>query len=270
MKNNPAPVSVVIPCFQCQDTIERAVLSVANQTHSVAEVVLVDDYSEDGTLELLYAMQNCYPKGWLKIIPLTSNQGPGTARNTGWKHAIGDYIAFLDADDAWHSQKIEIQYDWMSRHPEVAMTGHSELYNQAEMLTETRIEEVTPPVIVHPKQLLLKNVFSTRSVMLKRSLNHRFKDGQYYCEDYLLWLQVCLSEQACYKFSLPLAFVFKKAYGEAGLASNLLQMEKGELQSYSDITKQGLISSQTRFVYSSLSVLKFLKRLVFVSLKLNK
>lgn len=270
MQSNPAPVSVVIPCFRCKDTIERAVHSIAQQTLPVFEVILVDDCSADGTLALLYAMQKRYPQGWLKVIALQSNQGPGSARNRGWQQAKQEYIAFLDADDAWHSQKIEIQYGWMSRHPEVALTGHAEHYNLPESQTEKPITNITDPVLINPHQLLRKNVFSTRSVMLKKGLEQRFKEGQYYCEDYLLWLQICLSQQACYRFSIPLALVFKKAYGEAGLASNLFQMEKGELQSYAEVTKQGLISPLTRFAYSTLSVLKFIKRLIYVSLKLNK
>lgn len=245
-------------------------MSIAQQTLPVSEVILVDDCSEDGTLQLLHSMQKCYPQGWLKVIALESNQGPGSARNRGWQQAKQEYLAFLDADDAWHSQKIEIQYGWMSRHPEVALTGHAEHYSQSEVLTEKPITDITDPVLIKPDQLLLKNVFSTRSVMLKRDLQQKFKEGQYYCEDYLLWLQICLSQQACYKFTIPLAFVFKKAYGEAGLAANLFQMEKGELQSYAEVAKQGLISPLTRFVYSTISLVKFIKRLVYVSLRLNK
>ena len=120
-----AKVSVVIPCYRCADTIARAVTSIAEQTSRPAEVILVDDCSGDDTLATLYELQAEYPQGWVKVIESPKNAGPGTARNLGWEAATQAYIAFLDADDSWHPQKIEMQYGWMSKNPEVALTGHT-------------------------------------------------------------------------------------------------------------------------------------------------
>lgn len=119
-----ADVSVVIPCYRCSDVIERAVTSVWEQTLRPAEVILVDDCSGDGTVDTLYALQKKFPPNWIKVIELEQNSGPGEARNAGWAAASHSYVAFLDADDSWHPQKIEIQYSWMIEHPDVVLTGH--------------------------------------------------------------------------------------------------------------------------------------------------
>ena len=63
-----APVSVVVPCFRCADTIADAVASVAAQVLRPAEVLLVDDGSGDGTLERLEELAQAYPQGWIKVL----------------------------------------------------------------------------------------------------------------------------------------------------------------------------------------------------------
>src|SRR5690606_11478324 len=106
------------------NTVVRAVASVDAQTLLPAEVILVDDSSGDGTLNVLYSLQEKYTPGWIKVLALPENVGAGEARNAGWEMATQDYIAFLDADDSWHPQKIEIQYEWMRSHIDVSFTGH--------------------------------------------------------------------------------------------------------------------------------------------------
>jgi len=78
-----ADVSVIIPCYRCTDTIERAVNSIAEQTLLPAEVILVDDLSGDNTLAQLHRIQENYPQGWIHVIALPKNASPGTARNVG-------------------------------------------------------------------------------------------------------------------------------------------------------------------------------------------
>jgi len=100
-----APVSVIIPCYRCADTIGRAVESMIWQTLPPKEILLVEDYSQDEgkTLASLYDLQRKFQdKITIKVIPLLKNGGPGGARNTGWDEAQQPYLAFLDADDSWH------------------------------------------------------------------------------------------------------------------------------------------------------------------------
>ncbi|MEM3504172.1 MAG: glycosyltransferase family 2 protein, partial [Nitrososphaeria archaeon] len=82
MENNLfAPVSVIIPCFNCEDTIDRAVESVYKQTWKPAEVILVDDASMDRSFRKLLKLQEIYGSDWIKVIHSKKNEGPGGARN---------------------------------------------------------------------------------------------------------------------------------------------------------------------------------------------
>lgn len=92
-----APVSVVIPCFQCVRTLERAVASVAGQTVLPLELILVDDGSGDETRALMTHLQSRNKTGWIKLVMLDTNVGAASARNAGWDEARGDFVAFLDA-----------------------------------------------------------------------------------------------------------------------------------------------------------------------------
>jgi len=138
--NDLVAVSVVVPCYRCKETIERAVASVMGQTQVPAELILVDDQSGDGSLDLLKLIQSKYGCNQIKVVSLTVNQGAASARNAGWDVATQPYVAFLDADDAWHPLKIEIQLEWMLKHPGAALTGHA---CQIVMMSEKMILKIT-------------------------------------------------------------------------------------------------------------------------------
>lgn len=269
--NDLVAVSVVVPCYRCKETIERAVASVMGQTQVPAELILVDDQSGDGSLDLLKLIQSKYGCNQIKVVSLTVNQGAASARNAGWDVATQPYVAFLDADDAWHPLKIEIQLEWMLKHPGAALTGHA---CQIVMMSEKNDSEDNSVDVtaflgvdfkkVESRALLTSNPFPTRSVMLRRDLPHRFFAGKRYSEDYLLWCEILLDGYACYLSPLPLAFMFKADYGEAGLSGNLWAMEKGELDTYRKLFCDGRIG---RLLFSALffwSIAKYVRRCINV------
>ena len=98
-------VSVVIPAWNAEKTILAALHSVAQQTHSDWEVIVVDDGSTDRTAEIVTDYACLHPR--VRLVSL-ENGGPSRARNIGaLVHARGAYIAFLDADDLWMPSKLE-------------------------------------------------------------------------------------------------------------------------------------------------------------------
>ncbi len=271
MQDLQVPVSVVIPCYRCVDTIVRAVESINIQTMKPIEVILVEDHSEDDTIKTLLNLQKNYSNNWIKVIELPENSGPGTARNIGWETATQPYIAFLDADDSWHPQKIEVQYEWMRKHPHVVLTGHKcKIIN-----SQNDTKHPMPVNIKNPKQvkdchLLLSNRFKTPSVMLRSDdIDKRFDKTKKYSEDFLLWMQICLKKKNCYYFNSDLAFLHKNAFGEGGLSAQLWLIEKGELQNYKTIYKEGLINIFQLIFFSMFSFAKFLRRYIIVKLRSN-
>ncbi len=94
-------VSVIIPVYNVQSYIAATIQSVINQTYPDWELLLVDDGSTDESIEICRQFQDSR----IKIIR-QANRGVSGARNTGIRHAKGDYLAFLDGDDLWHQDKL--------------------------------------------------------------------------------------------------------------------------------------------------------------------
>lgn len=102
-------VSVIIPVYNREDTILRALNSVLMQTYSNIEVIIVDDCSTDRTVQII---ENCKDSR-VNLVCLLSNSGANAARNRGIEHARGRFIAFQDSDDEWMVNKLEKQVRYM-------------------------------------------------------------------------------------------------------------------------------------------------------------
>lgn len=263
-----APVSVVVPCYRCADTITRALSSVVAQTQRPAEVLLIDDASGDATLQQLHALQAQHGS-WIRVVALGTNVGAASARNAGWGLATQPYIAFLDADDAWHPQKIEIQYGYMRLHPSVALSGHLCLQLPADlqggetnwpMQWKGNVQRVTW------SQLLLRHQFVTPSVMLKREITPRFFEGARHMEDHRLWLEIVGTPLPTVRLQAELAAVYKPVYGASGLSADLWRMERAELANYSHFHGRGKLSLVQLLLLQGYSIVKFLRRLLIVFL----
>jgi GT2 family glycosyltransferase len=106
-------VSAVIPCFNAAPYLGEALSSIGNQTRPVQEVIVVDDGSSDGSAEVA--------ERWgATVIRLGRNRGHGFARNVGVRAASGDAIAWLDADDSWRPNHVEVIAGLLERYPEAA------------------------------------------------------------------------------------------------------------------------------------------------------
>ena len=260
-------VSVIIPCYQCTSTIQRAVDSVAQQSLLPREVILVDDASDDETLEMLYSIQKSYGSNWVKVLSLKTNGGPSLARNAAWELVDSSYVAFLDADDSWHPQKIEIQFSWMHAHSEVELTGHLMAFRKS---NEKNTHEISSVVTIplSKTRFLLSNQFSTPTVMMRSNSKFRFDEKQRYAEDYLLWLTVLFSSlSTVFLIEENLAYMYKAAYGESGISNDLWAMEKGELSAYKKIYDMEYIKRYEYWLLSCSSFIKFLRRIVIRALK---
>jgi glycosyltransferase involved in cell wall biosynthesis len=264
----PAPVSVVIPCYRCIDTIGRALTSVYQQTWRPAEVLLVEDDSGDGTLKRLQELQAEYPAGWIHVVALQSNGGPGVARNMGWDKASQPYLAFLDADDAWHPEKVRLQLGWMLAHPGTALTAHAvqvasgepgQEYTQAPANMDFR----RVPSLVQ----LLSSRFHPQATILQRELPYRFVADKRQSEDYLLFTEICLDGHECCRSPVPLTFLFKAHYGVSGLTGNLWLIGKGELDFYVRLARAGRIPRASLLFFIPFSLAKHMRRMCKVLLR---
>lgn len=259
------PVSVIIPCYRCSDTIERACSSVFKQTKLPEEIILVDDCSNDQskTIDTLNKIKIKNEKINIKIIKLETNRGPGFARNCAWEASNQPYIAFLDADDGWHPKKLSIQYEWMSKHPEVSLTAHNtinlegsyEIPNISSDIEFTKINFLS---------LLFSNYIPTRSVMLRRDINYRFLSGKRYAEDYLLWLSIVVDKNPAFYLNSPLAFSFTNEFLGSGLTADLNEMHLGLIDSFRQLLVNDKISYPLYLMMYLLVNIKYIRRYFIV------
>lgn len=101
----PTRISVIMPCYNAANFVEEAVNCVMNQTYPDVELIVVDDGSTDGSVEILQRLVTQYSQR-LSLL-FQHHKGPYPARNVGLQQARGGYIAFLDADDYWSSAALE-------------------------------------------------------------------------------------------------------------------------------------------------------------------
>ena len=109
-------ISVIIPAYNAEYTIQETVTSVLKQTFSDFEIIVIDDGSSDRTSDIVREIAD--PR--LKCFSV-ENRGVAMARNLGVSHATGEFIAFLDADDLWTSDKLELQFEALQKHPEAGV-----------------------------------------------------------------------------------------------------------------------------------------------------
>lgn len=162
-------VSVVIPFYKGEIWLQEALDSVFNQSYKNLEVILVNDGSKENLNNLLDKFHNKI--SYFRI----QNHGPGYARNVGMLNSKGDYIAFLDSDDVWLPNKLELQINFMESN--FLMWSHTSYLRF--WTTKNKVEQVNNDLHgnILPK-CLIWNPIATPSVILNREIlekNSEFK-----------------------------------------------------------------------------------------------
>lgn len=106
-------VSIIMPAYNCKEYIKMSIESVTKQVYQNWELLITDDFSQDGTFELLKDYEKIDTR--IKVFRLKKNLGAANARNNSINHAKGKYLAFLDADDVWKEEKLDKQIKYMDR-----------------------------------------------------------------------------------------------------------------------------------------------------------
>lgn len=190
-------VSVIMPAYNAEKYVLEAIRSIFDQDYEPVEVLLVDDGSRDGTVE---RVRRETPQ--VQIIR-QANAGVAAARNTGLRHARGELICFLDADDGWFPGKLMAQVDYLQQYPEVGLVFHRWWVWKPDE-TGAYIGPLGLPVPVPGEidpvrsgwiypQLLLDCIVHTSTVMMRRQVFEEigfFDITLIVGEDYDYWLRV--------------------------------------------------------------------------------
>jgi glycosyltransferase involved in cell wall biosynthesis len=183
-------VSVVIPTYNHAHFLGRALQSVVDQTYSNWEAIVIDNHSHDNTDQVIQSFKNSR----ITTLKIHNNGIIAASRNAGINAAKGDWIAFLDSDDLWYPQKLEVVMKGVDEDPTIDVFSTDEfLVNE---LTGSKILlEYGPCSLDLYKALLISgNRFSPSATLVKRNfLNRmtiRFRENRGFvtAEDYDLWM----------------------------------------------------------------------------------
>ena len=225
--------SVVIPVYNGASTIQRAIDSVLAQSYAATQIIVVDDASSDDTAELLqknYGDQIIYIK---KIL----NSGSSVARNTGMDAATGDYIAFLDADDIWHPDKLLLLTTILSNQPGIRLFYHQ--FTRDNITGQPLPENITLFQLPFVK-LLPANLVATSCMVVKNDPAIRFDPDMRYTEDYDLALRMAYKYKI-YFINIALTQIFRKFTSKGGISENKWKMRKGEMRAYTKLIHLNLL-----------------------------
>ena len=246
-------VSIVMPAYNAAKTIKQAINSVLNQTYGDFELIVVNDCSTDETESMIadFAQKDS------RIVHLNNpkNSGVSYTRNRAVACAKGEWIAFLDSDDMWTSDKLEKQVALIEKEKEAVL-----VYTASSFITA----DGDPYSYILPAEektdyatLLKKNLVSCSSAIVKASVMKGMKmpnDAMH--EDYYVWLTILKQYKYAYGVNEPL-LIYRLSNNSK--SSNRIKSAKMIFRTYRAVGYSGFMSCILMLRYSVHSITKRLK-----------
>ncbi|MBX7136613.1 MAG: glycosyltransferase family 2 protein [Oligoflexia bacterium] len=185
-------ISVVCPIYNSAAYIESTLRSVLTQTLTPLELIVSDDGSHDRSCEIVEALF-CSSKIQTTLLR-NQHHGPGAARNAGIRAASGTWIAFLDSDDRWKPNKLEVVEQAIASQPDKNFFCHNETHIGLDG-TQRTLDYALHflPGATLPAQLYRRCLFSTSAVVCRKDLllaHGMFDENLMSSQDYELWLRL--------------------------------------------------------------------------------
>jgi len=237
-RTDPPLVSVIIPTFNREACLGRAVDSVLGQTFIDFELIVVDDGSTDDTTGLL----DTYGDRLTRIRQ--DNRGVSAARNAGIRICRGSLIAFLDSDDVWRPGKLERQVAFFHAHPRAVACQTEEIWIRNGKRVNPKKRHRKFSGMIFEKTLPLCLV-SPSAVMIRRSLFDEvglFDETLPACEDYDLWLRITWK----YPVHLIDTPLIVKHGGHPDQLSSMPELDKYRIRSIKKILERACLSESQR------------------------
>lgn len=181
--NNCELVSIIMPCYNAEKFISFSIESVLKQTYRNWELIIVDDYSSDKSVELVRQFNDSR----IKLFINEENLGAALSRNKALKEAKGKWIAFLDADDIWLETKLEEQINFMKINKISFSYTDYRLSNNGNLTNKI----ITAPNVIDFKKIKKYCYIATLTVMYDQTVTGLIQIGDIKKNnDYALWLKI--------------------------------------------------------------------------------
>ena len=192
-------VSIIMPAYNAEKFISESIMSVINQSYKNWELLIVNDCSKDSTQKIVESY--CLIDRRIKLFVQEKNKGVVEARNRALKESCGQYIAFLDSDDLWEKNKLEVQIEYMKMN-KIYMT-----YTEYSYISEVGkfIKKISIPKKLNYKQALKGNQIGCLTVVIDKSKVGDFEMPNLKHEDYATWLNILRNNIVAYGIQKDLA-----------------------------------------------------------------
>ncbi|MFO8088286.1 MAG: glycosyltransferase family 2 protein [Desulfatiglandaceae bacterium] len=228
-KKHPV-VSVITPVYNSENFVSDAIKSVLEQNFTDWEMIIVDDCSTDNSVEVCMGFAGQDSR--IRVMELDKHSGPAVARNAAIRVAAGRYIAFLDSDDFWHRNKLDLQLELFKR------TGAPLAYSAYEKIDEKKRNKnriISVPESIDYYGLLNATVIATVTAVYDTArVGKVMMPDILKRQDYALWLKILRIGGKAYAVSKPLACLRKRS---GSVSSNKLSAMRYTWMVYRRIEK---------------------------------
>ena len=203
-------VSVIMPAYNCEKFIAKAIESVLVQNVSL-ELIILNDCATDGTERVI---QQYLSDQRIRYVKNDRNMGVARTRNEGVRMAMGEYVAFLDSDDWWEREKLSKQLALIKKEKKVLCSTGRELVDINGNLTG---REIPVKETISYNMMLKQNWINCSSVLLKRKVAEEFPmEHEDSHEDYITWLKILQKYQYACAINEPLLKYRLSSQGKSG------------------------------------------------------
>lgn len=206
-------VSIIMPAYNAARFIEQAVESVAAQTYTNWELLIINDCSTDNTSEIICQLMEKYSQ--IRFFDQKINQGVAKTRNIAIDEAKGEYIAYLDSDDIWLPQKLEKQLAFMEKYQALVCFSAYQRINAE----SNDLNQVSIPAEITYTGLLKSNFIGNLTGIYNAKKLGKCRLESIKHEDYVAWLK--LVKQAGKAYGINEVLARYRVYGESTSSNKL-------------------------------------------------
>lgn len=241
-------VSIIMPAYNSQDFISESISSIINQSYMNWELIIADDCSTDNTVEIIKNYMDADKR--IKLFSLEKNSGAAVARNTAIKEARGKYLAFLDSDDLWDSEKLTVQINFMKKNNySFTCTSYSKVDEDGNTVGKTVV-----PGLVNNYYDVLKNSPGNSTVVYNCSVLGKFYSPNIKRRnDFVMWLQVIKKAENLYGIQEPYTYYRIR---ENSLSRNKMKLLKYQWKVYREYENLSFIVSLYLLLKKIVDVIK--------------
>lgn len=240
-------VSIILPYYKKKEFIQKTLSSIIKQTYKNFEILIIYDEIQNQDFAFIKKLSNIDKR--IKVIKNNKNLGAGISRNKGIQRAKGHYIAFLDADDVWKSEKIKYQLNFMEENKiDISHTSYYIIDENNKIIGKRIAKNLNYEDLIKSCDVGLSTV-----MIKKKVLKDNFFPNLKTKEDYVLWLKLA---KKGYKFiSISKKLTYWRSLKNS-LSSSTVQKLFDGFRVYRYFLKKSLFASLVHLFILSINFLK--------------